>query len=1220
MHLANCFLRERLHLSFFSYLKWLFCLPIWLWTMPANAQSPRISIHVKHKNVIQVLTRITEKTGITFFYNIEEIKKIPPVTLRVENETVDHLLMLLLKDQGLQPVHTNGIIAITRVNNKNNVSLINEVSGRVVDASGRPLPAATIIEWAGNNYTKTDTAGIFHIEVPLPATLQVSYVGMQTKKLSINSTTFLTIPLQPVLTPINEVVINGYSRVKQKYSAASVTSIASSSLDRHDQLSVDNMLESKVPGLAITMNNTNPGAASKIRLRGTATLLGNREPLWVIDGIISNPPMKLDAANVNSLDEVNLMTSPVIGLNPGDIERIDVLKDAAATALYGVNSGNGVILITTRMGNKHKTPHVRFSQMTNITFRPNYHSLNLMNASRRMALSKEIIDEKLPFANGILPQGFEQDYTSYLKGAMSKETLAEKQAAYTSMNTDWFDILFNNGVTQNYHLSVDGGGRNTAYYLSMGYADQKGPAIFTQAKQYSGMAGFTWHPVPALETGIKFSGARNEGTYPYQTNPYQYAFNTSRSLPYTIGQQRVYYSAAPFAPAWSLANYEMDTSQVALSNIVTEMENSHTNTLVNTYKTVIHADWTFLRSFKLHGLYGIGTSVAKNSSYAGAQTSYMATKYRLGLAPGLIYSDAAKRNIILPDGGEYQETATTQQDYTIRHAIEYSFKAPAHYIQLLAGNELRQSKYNIDKLFLLGYYPDSGKVAHAPAADDYPLYKAFFSYSGIQPKETIIHKYRQMSWYGMLVYAYKDRYTFNFNVRQDGANYFAQYGSKTWQRTWAAAVKWSILDEPLIKKNRHSDNLLALRMSYGYNVGLPEIKSSKLTISNSSPNIISGENQATVTGFANPGLRWEKTYVFNAGIDFSFFNNRLYGTVEAYHKQSKDLLANIDLAEENGVDAGRYNSASMVNRGIEAGIQWQIIQRHNWKWSIGTNLSFNKTRILQTNFTDPGVIGNQQQYLDGSIIKSGTDPNMMYAYKFTGLDKDGYPTFRGIYDKDYQVQPTVAEYYAHVFVPVGSRIPLIDGSFSTNIRYRNWTLMAIFRVKLAYKQRLVNLYGSGGFIPNPTENTSAVVEQRWKQPGDEKKTNIPRMGAQSGIYLVDPITMAPVQYYRFDPATMQYFNATVPLYLMSTAASEMYNNSDIRIVDASHVSLSTLSLQHTIFFRKNGKQLFRDISCYTQVHDVLLLANKRLKGQDPELPAGTMPRRPSLTFGIDVNF
>ncbi len=1218
MYHSRCHVKGWLHLSRTLYRNCFFLLVICLLPLSASAQSMRMSIHVKHKHITQALTLITQKTGITFFYNTEELNKLGLVSLRADNETVDNILQLLLKDKGLQVVRKNGLHVILPINsNAYNPPVVN-ISGRITDKNGMPLAQANIVEKGRRNNTWSNDSGMFHITVSPDAILQVSFLGMQTTSVAVKNRAFLPVSLQPAFTAINEVVINGYSTLKHQYSAASVSTVSAASLDRKDQLSIDNMLQGKVPGLAINRNSTSPGAAPKIRLRGTATLSGNREPIWVIDGIIVDAPVKLNAANINSLDDVNLMSSPVTGLNPKDIKQIDILKDAASTALYGVNSGNGVILITTRNGAPYKKPEITFSQMTNITFRPSYHHLNLMDAAQRMGLSKEIIDKKLPLSNGILPDGFERDYTGFLNGNMSRARFEQLEQDYRSMNTDWFNILFNNGVTQNYHLSVNGGGKKTAYYLSAGYTSETGPAIFTRARQYSGMLGASYHPIPGLQAGIKLSGASNTGSYPYQTDPYQYAYHTARSLPYTRQQQRMYYP--PASPNWSVDNYVMDTSQVALFNIVSEMENSRTRTSVNTYRAVMNADWTFLRSFKLHGLYGLGSSAANNNSYALENTYYIASRYRMGLGPDMPYSDAAKGNIILPSGGEYQETATRQYYYTIRHSLEYSLKAHAHYIQLLAGNELRQSKYNTSKRFILGYYPGSGLAAYPPPASEYPMYNNFFTYSGIQPTAQFMDKYRQTSWYGMLVYSYKDRYTLNFNIRQDGANYFALYGNKPWQKTWSAAAKWRVLDEPLISRHKKTNNAIDIRVSYGYNIGLPEIKSTGLSISNPVQDPISGESQATIVNFDNPGLCWEKTYVFNAGIDFSFFDNRLYGTVEAYRKRSRDLLANINLAEENGFNAGMFNTAGIINNGIEVGLQYQVIRRRNWQWNIAANIAVNKTRVLQNNFTDPGIIGNQQQYLSGDIIKAGGDLNTMYAYKFTGLNSQGFPTFRGIYDRDYTVQPTVAQYYANVFVPAGRRIPLTDGSFSSNLKYRNWSLTTVFLVKLGYKQRLNNLYENGAFVPNPAENMSTAIEKRWKQPGDEKITDIPGVNAQNGLYLFDPIAMSPVQYYRFDAATMQNLNRTTPLYLMSTLSPEMYNNSDIRIVNASHIRLSTLSVQRNFPVPGNGRQLFKNISCYAQLHDVLLLADKRLNGQDPELPPGTLPRRPSFTFGTEINF
>ncbi|HEY0272694.1 MAG TPA: SusC/RagA family TonB-linked outer membrane protein [Chitinophaga sp.] len=1186
----------------------------------AQAQTPRVTLRVKHQPVIRVLQQIHQATGIAFFYNTEALEGLPPVTLQVKDEPVDSVLQLLLKGQAFHAEHSGNLVAIVADKGGNSTQAAPPtITGQVTDKNGLPLSRANIVQPGTTHGTVSDRDGRFRLTLqPGQAmAIQVSYLGMQPLLQPIGAQSALHITLQPAFTAMNEVVINGYSAIKQRYSAASVTSLKGSDLDRSDQFTVDNMLQGKVPGLDINLNSTAPSAAPKIRLRGTATLMGSREPVWVIDGIIADPPMKLDAADINALDNVNLMSSPVTGLNPKDIERIDVLKDAAAAALYGVNGGNGVIVITTKKGAFNKAPQVTFSQMLNITFRPTYQGLDRMNATQRMALSEEAIDRGLPFSNGVLPQGFEQDYVNYRKGLLSEYAFLQLKKEYAAMNTDWFNVLFNNGVNQHYNVSVSGGGPKTAYYASLGYGSQQGPAIFTGAKQYTGMARITQCPAPGLHTSLKIAGTRNNGVYPYQLDPYQYAYNTARTLPYTRNGQRFYYNPSYFTPNWSIANYIMDTAQLAQFNIVSDMEHSRTQTMVSTWNAVANADWTLLRILKLHGLYGFGTASARNSTYADESTFYIANQYRLGLAPGMPYSDAAKNNIILPAGGEYKETSTGQSNYTIRHSLEYSATTGPHFIQAMAGNELRQSRYNIRQLFLPGYDPDSGKVAHPPDKDEYPLFSQFMASAADTTSGKLVKQYRQLSWFGMLVYAYKDRYTININLRQDGSNYFTRLSGGGKQRTWSAAFKWDIANEPWLQP--HAPDLLALRLSYGYNNGLPESDAARLTMSNAQLGI-SGEQQAVITNFGNPGLQWEKTYTFNAGVDFSFFHQRFSGTVEAYRKQSSNLLANLNVPEENGVNTFALNSASVRNQGLETSLQWLAVKNRRWQWSLGANLSLNYTKILQTNFADDGIIGNQQQYLDGNVIRSGMDPNTMYAFKFNGLDNKGVPQFQGVYDRDYPAQPTVAEYFDHVFVPVGHRIPAADGSFFTRINYGRWSLLASFLIKLGYVQRLANLYGAAGFVPNPAENAAAAVIQRWTKPGDEAHTNIPAMNGQLGLQLFDPLTMSRIQYYPFDPAFLQQYIQQVPLYLMSTQPWEMYNNSNIRTVNASHMRLSTLSLQYVLPEAKPGRRCFKGMSCYLQAHDIMLAASKKLHGQDPELPPGTLPRRPSLTIGTDINF
>lgn len=1150
-----------------SYLHKLFFRPLVPWLLlcyfPASTvtaqtvhQPPRISIHVKQQPVIAVLQLISKKTGVPFFYNIEEMKRLPAVSLKIRNETIDNILLALFKGKGFYGALTNGVMAITpnKATGMPAKEITGETSSKVPDNNGQPLQ-------------------------------------------------------------LNEVVISGYVTLAQRHSAAAVTTIKGNSLERTDLFTADKLLQGKVPGLNITFNNTLPGAAPKIRLRGTTTLLGNREPVWVIDGIITDPPVKLSASEINSLDNVNLLSTAAIGLNPQDIERIDVLKDAVATALYGVNGGNGVIVVTTKKGTFNRPPKVTFSQFTNILFKPSYHRFNLMNGPQRMALSKEIMDKNLTFVNAAFPVGsFEYAYQAYKAQRITPEAFATQEQFYKTVNTDWFNLLFDNGVNQSTNVSVSGGSARNAYYLSLGYGSQQGPAIFTNAKRYSGMVHMDSRLRPGLQVGIKLSGSLNKGMYPYQVDPFQYAYKTSRNLPFTINNQRQYYSAVDFLPQG------IKTEDLALFNIMTELEKSRTHMEVSSYDVTANADWRFLKKFQLHGLYGFAASRSQNASYAEEETYYVANRYRFSIARSVPLTDSLKQGVIFPRGGGYRQTNNNRRAYTIRHSLEFADTVGPHFIQVMAGSEIRENRYDIAKQFIAGYYPDSGKVSHIPPADEYPSYSAFYALGNAAPLENYYKRYRQLSWYGMLIYTFKDRYTINLHAREDGSNSFAGSNGNPSLLTWSAAFRWGLSDEPWFPggKNR---SLLALRLSYGSNNGIPENVSPGNTTNQPVRDPISGEEQVSIASFAPPALRWEKTRTLNAGIDFSFFNNRLSGTVEVYRKQSADLLAQVDVSEVNGINTFTLNRAGMVNYGYEAGLQGSLLQNKNWNWVLGVNLSFNYTRIRQSNYTDPGNINDYQHYLDGDIIKSGTNPNTLYAFQFTGLDQKGLPTFHGLFDRDYSVQPTIPAYYANVFVPVGHRLPVVDGSVTTSLRYKRWRIAAVFLVKLGYRQRLTNLYGAGGYVPNAFENASAEIGQRWQQPGDEKHTNIPALSDQLWYWVFDPVTSSNIQSASVYPTWIwPYIRSVSPLYLMSMQGWQLYNQSDVRTVNASHVRLSSLALQYTLYSDQRKKCLFSNLSAYIQGNDLLVIASRRFHGQDPELAPGSMPRLPSLTLGLDITF
>lgn len=1192
---------------------------ICLLTFPLHAQntvSPRVSLHVKRKPVISILEMITRQTGTRFFYNTEQLKSLPHSSLDVDSATVEEALEILLSGRGLHAADISGVIAIRPGRSPTARQQLVELSGLVTDGSGTPLPGATIVETGTANGSGSGPDGRFRLRAAQGSTVSISYLGMQTQYLVVKDGPPLAVRMLPAYTLMNEIVVNGLSDLNRRYSAVAATYLNARDLDRTDQLTLDNMLQGQIPGLNVNINSTLPGAAPKMRLRGTTTLLNNREPIWVIDGIVTDPPIKLSALDINSLDNVNLLSSSIIGLNPKDIERIDVLKDAAATSLYGVNGGNGVIVITTRKGKTNMPLRISFSQMTDIQFRPSYRKLNMLSGADRVELSKTIIDSSYALLNPVFPDAFEKAYSAYRNGNMSETAFLKQEQYYKSLNTDWFDLLFNNGVSQSYTVSATGGGPSTAMYVSGNYAGQKGPAIFTKMQRYAGMLRIDQQITRTLRAGLKLSGARNEGKYPYHTDPYSYARNTPRNLPFEKDDRRLYYNTSLGGGLWSgISGYTPDTALIAPFNIITEMENSYRRTRVNTYSALAHIDWEGLRHFRFSGLYGLNSGQTREESYAGEPTYYMASKYRLDIAPQTTYNEALQPYIMAPYGGEYTENATRQQSYTARHSLQYGRLLGRHYLQLTAGNEVRQTKYRTDKMFLLGYFPDSGKTVRPPADNQYPGYNLFFKYNHVLPAETLNSTFRQLSWYGMLVYSFKSRYTLNLSFRQDGSNYFSAMNGSSMQQSWSAAAKWQLSDEPWLKVP--GDGLLAVRLSYGSNNGLPSGVNARLTTSNPVQDNVTGEMQSVITNFANADLRWEKIHTLNIGLDYSFFKSRLYGTIEGYRKLSRDLLANVNVERENGITSYTLNKASVVNYGIEASIHYLLLNNSRWNWNAGINFAFTRTRTRSTNYASPGETGSYNQYLDGNVIKTGTDPNTLYAYRFLGLDGEGRPRFKGIYDRDYSTRPSMAEYFDNVFVPTGVRLPGVDGAFFTRLGHGNWTFSGTFLVKLGYKQRLNKLYPEYSGIPASYENMSAGINNRWQKPGDEKHTNIPMLDFDRSMLLRELYTGNPIQY---DPSLLTVFDiSNLPLYMFSTTLSNIYNNSDIRIVNAGHVRLATLSLQHTWKRGKRGMP-FRALSAGAQLHNVLLLYNKQLKGQDPELPAGTMPRRPSLTLIVDVTF
>ena len=348
------------------------------------------------------------------------------------------------------------------------------VTGKVVDENHDPLPGVSVK--CGNNrmgtYTNADGEFVFTLPENHVSYLTFSYIGMQEQKvkLSAKNSNHMQIVMHEDAGALDEVVVTGYQVLDKRSLTSAVTSVKMDELKRADMSSLDQMLEGKIADLMVTNNSAEVGVAPKIRIRGTSTLIGNREPLWVVDGIVVSDPVEIAPEELNDPDYVNRIGNAISGINPQDIERIDVLKDAAATAIYGTKAANGVIVVTTKRGFEGK-PQVSYS--TNVTYkrRPRYsdHSVDVMTSKERIQFSRELEAIGYTYNTYATRVGYEKALDDLYNKNIDYKEFVNQVSAMEGYNTDWFDLICRDSWSQQHSASLSGGSQKSRYYASLGY-------------------------------------------------------------------------------------------------------------------------------------------------------------------------------------------------------------------------------------------------------------------------------------------------------------------------------------------------------------------------------------------------------------------------------------------------------------------------------------------------------------------------------------------------------------------------------------------------------------------------------------------------------------------------------------------------------------------------------------------------------------------------------
>ena len=613
-------------------------------------QEKKFTFSFKHVPISTVYLHIEKNSDYSFVYNTQEVQRIGLKDYKFENASIREILDYCLKGTDLTYEIRDKHIIIHRDYQKKGLEEMVVVRGKVVGADDVVLPGVTVLLKGTVTGVTTDAEGKYSIFVPKKgATLIFSFVGMKTKEVVCGDKREINVTLEEDVQAMEEVVVTGYQTLRKSDVVGSVTTVKASDIMMPAYTSIDQMLQGRVAGMMVMNTSSRVGTSPKIRIRGTSTILGNQDPLWVVDGVIQPDPLPLNQNDMMVDDLKNILGNQISWLNPADIETITVLKDASATAIYGSKAANGVIVITTKRGQTDRMT-VNYNGTFSFRIRPHYGLFNLMNSEERIQFSQEA------FAAGAVYQNVPVESLNTYEGIMtlfyakqiSKEEAEMAIQRLGQTNTDWFKLLTRNSFSHNHNLSISGGSEKIVYNVSLGYSDQAGVEKDNDAKNLSGRinVGIELHPKVRVDMSLIGSVNRTWG-YAAGVNPLEYATSTSRSvLAYDdVGNQ--YFQKLR-------ANYRYNENLVLLGfNILNEMQHSYSKNKSSQINGNLNFSWDITPWLRYEFVGGINNNVGVSESYAGEQTHYVAKNYRgYDFGSEMFGSDKYKA-AMLPSGGDY---------------------------------------------------------------------------------------------------------------------------------------------------------------------------------------------------------------------------------------------------------------------------------------------------------------------------------------------------------------------------------------------------------------------------------------------------------------------------------------------------------------------------------------------------------------------------------------
>ncbi|PQJ80947.1 SusC/RagA family TonB-linked outer membrane protein [Polaribacter porphyrae] len=1087
-----------------------------------------------------------------------------------------------------------------------------KITGSITDTNSQPIGGVSVLIKGTNKGVASDFDGNYSINAKEGDVLIFQSLGFQTREIRVTTSTIINVVLSESSENLEGIVITtGYDKVSKKKFTGATSTIKIADLKLDGVIDVTRMLEGRSAGVNIQNISGTFGAAPKITIRGSSSVFGNNTPLYVIDGVVQEDIVEADFSQLTSGNAETLISSSIAGISANDISKIDILKDASATSLYGARARNGVVVITTKSGRKSTPLKISYSLEETIRDIPQYSNYDILNSKENLSILKEL--ESKGFLE--LPQVAQARYggiyyimadkintfnpsTNSFLLANTPEAKNKFLQQYELANTNWFKTLFRQSLTQNHSLSFTGGGENNSFYSSLSFFTDPGWSISEKITRLTANLKNTFYFSDTFNLTVSANASirkqRAPGTFGRQTdsffgsvtrnfdiNPFSYALNTSRTLrPKDSNGQLEYYrnNWAPFNILDEINNNYLDLN---LRDLRLQIDAEYKLTDQLTYN--FNASTRYVNSTIEH-------NVKRNSNVVKAYNADETTIVRN--ANIFLYTDPNDLNAIpvpvFPRGGIYTKNDNYLTTYYLRNSLSYTAEVnEKHEFDFLLGQEMRYVDRNRNGLTGYGLQFDNG---YTPFTDPRLLEKIiegggnYFSVS--QERE------RTVAFFGKATYAFDNRYIFSITGRYDGSNKQGRSASSRWLPTGTISAKWNLSGEDFMKNIEETINNLQLRASYGL-VATPGAATNALPIFRTQItdrlNSSDRESALNIASLQNSELTWEKQYELNLGLDLGLFNNRIAVTTDVYFR---DIFDNVDFVRTSGI-GGEFikqgNNASVKTNGIEFSLSTTNVKTDNFSWITSLNASYFNQKItkLQNRPNVFGLVRGTGGNAEGYPI------NSLFSFKFDGLTNEGIPKFdlskaKDKNNVDFQDLENITDY----LVFEGSVDPNISGGFTNTFIYKNWNLNFLITGSGGNKIRLDPRFKSSY---SDLDVFSKDFKNRWLLPGDENITNIPVIASRR-------------LQQKYGSTLVQTYNA--------------YNNSTARVADGSFVRMKNISLGYNFdkgFVEKLGLSYFKVSLQGTNLF--LLYSDKKLNGQDPEFyQAGgvALPIRRQYTLSLNL--